>query len=255
MLQNLLNRMSPTILVKHPTGQYFWANFIQNGNSKSKQIVLIDDRLARGKDTEVWPCKDYLSFKPFEGSYFIPLLEKAFAKFVDNYPEEFRSSSVRAHDGLAEVYGINGLRGISGAKVIQALRGGMNKTVIRNYAGEGGPTTADIQAALVNCIVKNIPCTSGTPSLYDRSHNNSQFFWGLLNQVDLPGGGGGKSVNLVDGWVVRNMPTIQEGILFELVNTGTCPHFSLPAHLNSHGTQLTPNSPRQALCFGGQPCI
>ena len=206
------------------TFDHIFATFYKPGSSQELQEVVVDTKLPLKDPEETSLSCNYISFQWYQGSLFVPLLEKAFAKYVDNYHTDLRDPSLLAHDFSPEVYGFNGLQYIRGGKVIQALVGGIARSVYRPYYGEPGPTTMDIQAALTDCLTRNIPCTCGTPTLFDPKNNGAQFLWGLPNQQDIPGGDGRKTAPLVDGWVANNMPlSVQGGHLFEVVNSGKPP--------------------------------
>ena len=200
------------------TFDHLFATFYKPGSSSELVGVVTNPKLPLKDPEETSSSCGYISFQWYKDVLYIPLLEKVFAKYVDNYDIEYRDPNILN----PEVYGFNGLQGIRGGKVIQALVGGTARGVFRPYYGYSGPTTQDIQAALTDCVTRNIPCTCGTPSLFDPNTPGAQFFWGLPDQQEIPGGDGRKTAPLVDGWVANNMPkSLLGGDMFEVVNSGT----------------------------------
>lgn len=128
------------------------------------QVVAIDDQLpilTAGSPAYCFPYPGYQpvndAAKPSEdGTYkptpifFMPLLEKAFAKFLDANPE-LKSTG-------PEVSGYLGLEGISPAYALAALTGGTPKAVHRTVGGFDVP----ILAALLTCMTGSAPCVIGT---------------------------------------------------------------------------------------------
>lgn len=130
----------------------------------AEQVVAIDDQLpvlTGGSTLYCWP---YPGFQPVndaalpseDGSYpptpifFMPLLEKAFAKFLDANPD-WKSTG-------PEMTGYLGLEGINPAYALAALTGGTPKFVHRATSGFDTP----ILAALLTCMMGTAPCVIGT---------------------------------------------------------------------------------------------
>lgn len=133
----------------------------------STHNVVIDDQLPvlQNLNFNCWP---YLGFQPVRdavepgplGNYpptdvfFMPLLEKAFAKFFDNTPDW----SPQAHLPLRNVSGYLGLTGTSPDKALAAITGGNPRSVWRSKPGFDGP----LMAATVMCMTGKAPCVIDT---------------------------------------------------------------------------------------------
>lgn len=126
--------------------------------------VLIDDTLPTSTSGS---CGRYLGFQPTldavcqnrtTGRYdptnvfFVPLLEKAFAKYIDAFPS-LRSQSTRDN----ELTGYSGLEGIRPDVVLAAFTGGQPRRLFRDLA-----SPAPIILALLRCIRDDIICTVDT---------------------------------------------------------------------------------------------
>lgn len=125
--------------------------------------VLIDHELPTLISGNCWP---YLGFQPVldavcpaaDGSYpptnvfFVPLLEKAFAKYIDAFPE-LRSSSATE----AGWTGYEGLSGISPGVTLAALTGGQPNVFFRDLN-----SVAPIILQLLRCIRDDIICAVDT---------------------------------------------------------------------------------------------
>lgn len=122
--------------------------------------VLIDDQLPvlQNANPNCWP---YPGYQPVNDAaypdlskptpiFFMPLFEKAFAKFLDVTPE-WKSAK-------ADTRGYEGLEGVNPAYVLAAITGGVPKSVWRTKDGFDGP----ILAALVTCMRGLAPCAIGT---------------------------------------------------------------------------------------------
>ncbi|KAJ9127299.1 hypothetical protein QFC24_000706 [Naganishia onofrii] len=127
-------------------------------------IVLIDDTLptltsgACGTYLGFQPTPDAVCQNPSTGVYdptnvfFVPLLEKAFAKYIDAFPE-LRSKQT-ADKGYT---GYLGLEGIRPDIVLASFTGGQPGSVFRNLQ-----STAPIIAALIRCIREDVICAVDT---------------------------------------------------------------------------------------------
>lgn len=127
------------------------------------QRVAIDDQLPvlTNANPNCWPYPGYqpvndAAFPGPDGSYpptpifFMPLFEKAFAKFLDANPD-WKSTK-------PEVTGYAGLEGVNPANVLAAITGGTPKSVWRTKSGFDVP----ILAALLQCMRADAPCVIGT---------------------------------------------------------------------------------------------
>jgi hypothetical protein len=126
--------------------------------------VLIDDTLPTSTNGL---CSTYLGFQPTPdavcqnpstGAYdptnvfFVPLLEKAFAKYIDAYPA-LRSQQTRDK-------GLTGYRGLTGIRpdiVLASFTGGQPQALYRDLE-----STAPIILALLRCIRDDIICAVDT---------------------------------------------------------------------------------------------
>jgi hypothetical protein len=127
------------------------------------QRIAIDDQLPvlTNANPSCWP---YPGFQPVldaafpapGGGYpptpifFMPLFEKAFAKFLDANPD-WKSAK-------PEETGYAGLEGVNPAYVLAAITGGTPKSVWRTRPGFDGP----ILAALLTCMRGTAPCAIST---------------------------------------------------------------------------------------------
>lgn len=131
--------------------------------------VLIDDQLPTLTSGN---CSPYLGFQPTldavcpgpDGTYpptnvfFVPLLEKAFAKYIDAY-EELRSPSTRE----AGLTGYDGLTGIRPDVALAAFTGGQPNAIFRDL-----DSVAPVILALLRCIRDDVICAVDTyPSSLD----------------------------------------------------------------------------------------
>ncbi|BEI82010.1 hypothetical protein CcaverHIS002_0211700 [Cutaneotrichosporon cavernicola] len=127
------------------------------------QRIAIDDQLPvlTNANPMCWP---YPGFQPVldaafpgpDGTYpptpifFMPLFEKAFAKFLDANPA-WKSAK-------PEETGYAGLEGVNPAYVLAAVTGGTPKSVWRTRPGFDGP----ILSALLTCMRGTAPCAIST---------------------------------------------------------------------------------------------
>ncbi|KLT42414.1 hypothetical protein CC85DRAFT_328169 [Cutaneotrichosporon oleaginosum] len=129
------------------------------------QRIAIDDQLpvrTAGSASNCWP---YPGYQPVEDAvvdatdprgykktpiFFMPLLEKAFAKFLDANPD-WKSTP-------PEVMGYLGLEGINPSFALAALTGGTPKPVYRTRAG----FDPFILGAVLTCMIGDAPCVIGT---------------------------------------------------------------------------------------------
>ncbi|KAL1407852.1 hypothetical protein Q8F55_007288 [Vanrija albida] len=122
--------------------------------------ILIDDQLPvlQNFNPNCWP---YPGFQPVNDAaypdlsvptpiFFMPLFEKAFAKFLDANPT-WKSTK-------PEVVGYEGLEGVNPAYVLAAVTGGTPKSVWRTKDGFDGP----IIYALITCMRGLAPCAIST---------------------------------------------------------------------------------------------
>jgi hypothetical protein len=126
-------------------------------------LVMIDDTLPTLTSGACWP---YLGFQPTldavcpaeDGSYpptnvfFVPLLEKAFAKYIDAFPE-LRSSSATE----AGWTGYKGLTGISPAVALATFTGGTPNVIFRDLE-----SVAPVILQLLRCVRDDIICAVDT---------------------------------------------------------------------------------------------
>jgi hypothetical protein len=142
--------------------------------------VLIDDQLPILQQQN-GNCHNYAGYQPVndaalpdaDGSYpptpilFMPLLEKAFAKFLDFQPDwRWTPSGPPGYIGLTSV---------SPAIALAALTGGTPKPVYRNNSGYDAP----IMNALLGCMRGLAPCVIGTTNATTL---------GLVGELDTWGG-------------------------------------------------------------------
>ncbi len=129
------------------------------------QRIAIDDQLpVRTAGSSSW-CWPYPGYQPVEDAvidstspggykktpiFFMPLLEKAFAKFLDANPD-WKSTA-------ADVTGYLGLEGINPAYAMAALTGGTPKAVYRTTGG----FDPFILGAVLRCMIGDAPCVIGT---------------------------------------------------------------------------------------------
>lgn len=125
--------------------------------------VLIDDQLPTLTSGSCWP---YLGFQPTldavcpgpDGTYpptnvfFVPLLEKAFAKYIDAFPE-LRSPSTTE----AGWTGYKGLTGIRPDVALAAFTGGTPNAIYRDL-----DSVAPIILQLLRCIRDDVICAVDT---------------------------------------------------------------------------------------------
>jgi hypothetical protein len=126
--------------------------------------VLIDDKLPTltsglcGTYLGFQPTLDAVCQNPSTGAYdstnvfFVPLFEKAFAKYIDAFPE-LRSQQTR-DNGYT---GYLGLEGIRPDIVLASITGGEPQSEFRNLE-----STAPIILALLRCIRDDIICAVDT---------------------------------------------------------------------------------------------
>ncbi|WOO78488.1 uncharacterized protein LOC62_02G002035 [Vanrija pseudolonga] len=129
-------------------------------------IVIVDDSLPKLSNANT-RCWDYLGYQPVkdaakpaaDGSYpptpifFMPLFEKAFAKWLD-YRDELRSSTAKGAKGT----GYSGLVGVRAENVMAAVVGGTPKDVYRQNPGYD----AGLLFAAFRCLQSDTPCVIGT---------------------------------------------------------------------------------------------
>ncbi|RSH76927.1 uncharacterized protein EHS24_003864 [Apiotrichum porosum] len=168
------------LLVRLPgaaTDKNMVVNFQKDGMTYP---VLIDDQLPILQQ-ENGNCWNYTGYQPVndaalpdaDGSYpatpifFMPLLEKAFAKFLDFQPDWRWTPSGPP--------GYLGLTSVSPAIALAALTGGTPKPVYRNNSGYDGP----IMEALLGCMRGLAPCVIGTTNATTL---------GLVGKLDTWGG-------------------------------------------------------------------
>jgi len=189
--------------------------------SGAKQVVIIDDGLPE-------TCEGhFLGHRPAttENVLFFPYLEKAIAKYVDAYPEEFRWG------GYSEDWGYLGIEGISGGKVLEMLIGGTFRSATRsNVKSRSGNSDVSFIDNFRSCIKNNIPCVAGTPgfrtldekqkttALHSNGFPTDRTYLDNKNKAM-----GGMRATLVAGWTIENIPTIPSkrlGLLVRLWNKG-----------------------------------
>lgn len=156
--------------------KYIKNSFVRTGEGEGSYEVLlkkdgvtqrmaIDDQLPVNTPAS-FACWPYPGFQPvndaaFPGPngdypptpiFFMPLFEKAFAKFLDANPDW------KAQEPDKRVEGYGGLEGINPAYVLAAVTGGTPKSTWRSRPGFDGP----ILVSLLNCMRGTAPCAIST---------------------------------------------------------------------------------------------
>lgn len=165
-LQRAIIQVGNTLEVrfKYPVEALFFANNSPQFTTRT-DLVKIDDKLPAtnlsSADRVVKGCDAYLGAYPGTGLpviparpvLYVPLLEKAWAKYTDAYPAKLRPQGSKA-------IGYPGIEGTSAALVMQALTGLQAQTYSRTKEG------FDINFAIriLLCIVASRPCVFGTPN-------------------------------------------------------------------------------------------
>ncbi|ORY15059.1 hypothetical protein BCR34DRAFT_559537 [Clohesyomyces aquaticus] len=136
-----------------PTARQFIPNAGALETIKTVQ-VRIDDTLATRTDDSPATCAEFISFNPgvsLDGrrNAFVPLLEKAFAKFLDS------GEAIVQPD----FSGYAGLTGIAARNVLSSLTGGKPRLYERFKSG----FDLEMAAILVKCVNLRRACVLGVP--------------------------------------------------------------------------------------------
>ncbi|KAL1407440.1 hypothetical protein Q8F55_006873 [Vanrija albida] len=157
--------------------------FKYGGNT---DIVIVDDTLPTlsNANSRCWP---YLGYQPVndagkqaaDGSYpptpifFMPLFEKAMAKWLD-YRDDQRSSTAKDAKGI----GYSGLVGVRAENVMAAVLGGTPKSIYRERRGYD----TGILFAAFRCLQSATPCVIGTVPIDSISYLGNKDSTGTIIQ-------------------------------------------------------------------------
>ena len=162
-LQSALIRSGNTLEARFrfPVQQLSFANS-DPGWTYRVDVVKIDDTLPRSTLSEQElrdsGCQLYMAARPgfaFPHALFVPLLEKAWAKYTDAHPDILRSEETRNANGV----GYLGIVATDPSLALQALTG-LQATEIRRM--KNGLDQAFARAIVV-CLISGRPCVLQTP--------------------------------------------------------------------------------------------
>ncbi|WOO78489.1 uncharacterized protein LOC62_02G002036 [Vanrija pseudolonga] len=152
----------------------------QNGNTTD--LVFVDDALPKRTEGARDKCWPYLGYQPaYDGgagtspTIFMPLFEKAFAKWLDYRRSE--SGSWPRSPGV----GYSGLEGVGPDQVMAAVLGHTPKGVGRQTPGYD----QGLMNALSLCLTTPTPCVIGTASIENLSVLGSKDEAGTIVQPEL----------------------------------------------------------------------
>lgn len=140
-------------------------------------IVLVDDKLPSLSNNSFDYCHDYLGYQAVDDgsmqpTIFMPIFEKAFAKWLD-YRPELRSSQTTGT-------GYAGLEAVGANIVMAAVLGSTPKRVWRQTSGYD----QGLVAALSRCFNGATPCVIGTPSIDNLGILGSKDSTGMIYQPE-----------------------------------------------------------------------
>ncbi|KAH8658370.1 hypothetical protein BX600DRAFT_469036 [Xylariales sp. PMI_506] len=155
----LVRKSDPSLMVAQffvPDTETLIPNAPAIVNTKAVRFIVDDSLATRDPFIDNSPCPEYISFSPSvvdsRRIAFVPLLEKAFAKFLDANP-----------DLKINQDGYGGLTGIVARNVLQSITGGTARIYERFSPG----LDLDMASFFVKCINMRRACVLGVPPATD----------------------------------------------------------------------------------------